>query len=168
MRRASAGEDRIAFRTPEYSAFGLLAAKHGETVITRHMLGLDEAQRAIDAVVREAERDGRPMSVAVTDSYGELIACFRMDGSHPRVLRHAIRKAYTSGIMHRGTVEFKEQGRERGLDLDDWGDARLTTLQGGLAVRHEGEVVGAIGVGGNTIERDSEVCRVAVAATGLS
>jgi glc operon protein GlcG len=102
-----------------------------------------------------------------TDSYGELIACFRMDGSSPRILRHAIRKAYTSGVMHRGTLEFKKQGQKRQLDLVDWGDARLTTLQGGLPVVHKGEVVGAIGVGGNSIERDSEVCLVAVAATGL-
>jgi glc operon protein GlcG len=137
-------------------------------MISRNMLGLGEAQRAIEAVIQEAERDGRPMSVAVTDSYGELIACFRMDGSSPRILRHAIRKAYTSGVMHRGTSEFKKQGQERQLDLDDWGDARLTTLQGGLPVVHKGEVVGAIGVGGNSIERDSEVCLVAVAATGLS
>jgi uncharacterized protein GlcG (DUF336 family) len=133
-------------------------------MIARNMLGLDEAQRTIDAVVREAEKDGQPMSVAVTDSDGELIACFRMDGSHPRILQHAIRKAYTSGVMHRGTLDFKEQGRERDLDLDDWGDMRLTTLQGGLPVRHKGEVIGAVGVGGNTIERDSEVCRIAVSA----
>ena len=126
------------------------------------MLGLEEAQRAIDAVVREAEKDGQPMSVAVTDSDGELIACFRMDGSHPRILRQAIRKAYTSGVMHRGTLEFKEQGRERQLDLDDWGDVRLTTLQGGLPVRYKAEVVGAVGVGGNTIERDTEGCRSAI------
>jgi glc operon protein GlcG len=133
-------------------------------MIAKNMLGLDEAQRTIDAVVREAEKDGQPMSVAVTDSNGELIACFRMDGSHPRILRHAIRKAYTSGVMHRGTLDFKEQGRERDLDLDDWGDMRLTTLQGGLPVHHKGEVIGAVGVGGNTIERDSEVCRIAVSA----
>src|ERR1700733_1692564 len=134
-------------------------------MISRNMLGLDEAQRAIEAVIQEAERERRPVSVAVTDSYGELIACFRMDGSRPRILRHAIRKAYTSGVMHRGTLEFKKQGQERQLDLDDWGDARLTPLQGGLPVVHKGEVVGAIGVGGNSIERDSEVCLVAVAAT---
>jgi glc operon protein GlcG len=133
-------------------------------MIARKTLGLGEAQHAIDAVVREAERDGQPMSVAVTDSDGKLIACFRMDGSHPRILRHAIRKAYTSSVMDRGTLEFKEQGRERDLDLDDWGDVRLTTLQGGLPVRYLGEIVGAVGVGGNTIERDSEVCLVAVRA----
>ncbi len=136
-------------------------------MITRHMLGLEEAQLAIEAAIREAEIDVQPMAFAVADSYGELIACFRMDGSPPRVLRHAIRKAYTAGFMHRGTLEFKAQFEERDSNLDEWGDMRLTTLQGGLPVRYGGEVVGAIGVGGNTIERDTEICRLAVLATGL-
>jgi uncharacterized protein GlcG (DUF336 family) len=136
-------------------------------MIVRHMLGLQEAQRAIGAGIREAENDGQPMSFAVVDSYGELIACYRMDGSSPRVLRHAIRKAYTAGVMHRGTLELKEQNKDRDLVLDDWGDTRLTTLQGGLPVVHNDEIVGAIGVGGNTIVRDTAVCRVAVAAAGL-
>ena len=136
-------------------------------MLTRHMLGLDEAQRAIDAAVREAEKDGQPMAIAVTDSYGELIACHRMDGSPPRVLRHSIRKAFTAGFMHRGTLEFKHQFKERDSSLDEWGDLRLTTLQGGMPVRFKGEVVGAVGVGGNSIERDTEICRIAVLATGL-
>jgi glc operon protein GlcG len=136
-------------------------------MLTRHMLGAAEAQRAIDAGIKEAEKDGQPMSFAVADSYGELIACFRMDGSPPRVLRHSIRKAYTSGIMHRGTLEFKAQFRERDSSLDEWGDMRLTTLQGGLPVRHKGEIVGSVGVGGNSVERDTEICRIAVKAMGL-
>lgn len=131
------------------------------------MLGVEEAQRAIDAAVKEAEKDQQPMSIAVADSYGELIACFRMDGSPPRVLRHSIRKAYTAGFMHRGTLDFKAQFKERDSSLDEWGDQRLTTLQGGLPVRYKGEVVGAVGVGGNSTERDTEICRIAVRAIGL-
>lgn len=136
-------------------------------MLTRHMLGVEEAQRAIDAAIKEAEKDKQPMSIAVTDSYGELIACYRMDESPPRVLRHSMRKAYTSGLMHRGTLEFKAQFKERDSSLDEWGDQRLTTLQGGLPVRHKGEVVGAVGVGGNSVARDTEICRIAIAAMGL-
>jgi glc operon protein GlcG len=128
------------------------------------MLGLDDATRAIDVGVRESERDGRPMAFAVADSYGELIAAYRMDGATPRILRHAIRKAYTSGLMHRGTMEFKSQFDERDSNLDDWGDRRLTTLPGGLEVRFKGEVVGAIGVGGNLPERDIEIAKIVLAA----
>lgn len=136
-------------------------------MLIHNMLGLEEARRAIAACVAEAERDGQPMSVAVADSYGELIACLRMDGSPVRVLRHAMRKAYTSGIMHRGTLDFKQQHKERDSNLDEWGDMRLTTLQGGLPVKHRGEVVGAVGVGGNSVGRDSEICRIVVKAIGL-
>ena len=131
------------------------------------MLGVEEAQRAIAAAVAEAKKDNQPMSIAVADSYGELIACYRMDGSPPRVLRHSIRKAYTAGFMHRGTLEFKAQFKERDSSLDEWGDMRLTTLQGGLPVKHKGEAVGAVGVGGNSVERDTEICRIAIKAIGL-
>jgi len=137
------------------------------TLITRHMLGLEEAQRAIDAAVAEATKDKQPMSIAVSDSYGELIACFRMDGSPPRVMRHSIRKAFTAGFMHRGTLDLKKQNKERDMSLDDWGDIRVTSLQGGLPVRYKGEVVGAVGVGGNSIERDTEICEIAIKAIGL-
>jgi uncharacterized protein GlcG (DUF336 family) len=133
-------------------------------MITQKMLGLSDANRAIAAGIREAEKDARPMAFAVADAHGELIACHRMDGAHPRLLRHAIRKAYTSGIMHRGTLAFKTQLAEQEWDLDDWGDTRLTTLQGGLAVRYDGAVVGAVSVGGNDPERDIEICEIVLAA----
>jgi glc operon protein GlcG len=131
------------------------------------MLGVEEAQRAIDAAIAEAKKDNQPMSIAVADSYGELIACYRMDGSPPRVLRHSMRKAFTAGFMHRGTLEFKAQFKERDSSLDEWGDMRLTTLQGGFPVKHKGEVVGAVGVGGNSVERDTEICQIAIKAIGL-
>jgi glc operon protein GlcG len=137
-------------------------------VIIQEMLGLRDANVAIAAGIREAEKDARPMAFAVADAHGELIACYRMDGAHPRLLRHAIRKAYTSGIMHRGTLEFKAQLAERDSDLDDWGDARLTTLQGGLAVRHNGAVIGAVSVGGNEPARDIEICEIVLAAIGAA
>jgi uncharacterized protein GlcG (DUF336 family) len=133
-------------------------------VLLQLVLGLDDAYRAIEVGICEAEKDRRPMAFAVADRYGELIACYRMDGAHPRLLRHAIRKAYTSGIMHRGTLEFKSEFAARNSNLDDWGDARLTTLQGGLAVLHKGVVVGAVSVGGNTPERDIEICKAVLAA----
>jgi glc operon protein GlcG len=133
-------------------------------MLYKRMIGATEAQGALDAAVREAEKDGRAMSFAVVDSYGEVVAAVRMDGSPARVLRHAIRQAYTSGLMQRDTVTFKEQLHERDGNLAEWGDAMLTTLPGGVAITFDGEVVGAIGVGGNTLVRDKEIADIAVAA----
>jgi glc operon protein GlcG len=113
-------------------------------------------------------RSPRPTRTVNRCRYGEVVAAVRMDGSPARVLRHAIRQAYTSGIMHRDTVTFKEQLGERDGNLDEWGDEMLTTLPGGVAIRYEGEVIGAIGAGGGkTLPRDTEIARIAVAAIGL-
>jgi uncharacterized protein GlcG (DUF336 family) len=137
-------------------------------VLIKRMIGADEARRALDAAVAEAAKDGQPMSFAVADSYGELVAAVRMDGSPARALRHAIRKAYTSGIMWRDTVTFKTQLGERDGNLDEWGDEMLTTLPGGVAIRYQGEVIGAIGAGGGTAFHDTEFARRGVEAAGFN
>jgi glc operon protein GlcG len=128
------------------------------------MLGLPDAERAIDAVVREATKDACPMAVVVSDSYGEPIASLRMDGAAPRVMKHALRKVFTAGYLHRGTLDLKAHLKAHDLSLDDWGDQTVTTLQGGLPVVLDGEVIGAVAVGGNSVRRDTEVAEIAVAA----
>jgi 2-iminobutanoate/2-iminopropanoate deaminase len=136
-------------------------------MLKQETLGIEEAQRAIAAVIEEAGREGKPMSVAVVDNHGELIASARMNGSHARVLRHAIRKAYTAAVMGRDTLTFKYDLWERNGNLDEWGDIQLTTLQAGLVASVNGQVVGAIGCGGNTLERDEEVARIGLRAMGI-
>jgi glc operon protein GlcG len=133
-------------------------------------IGLDDAQRAIEAALAEARKDGRPMAAAVVDANGHLIACARMDGAHERVLRFAIRKAYTAAIMGRDTVGFKGELLERSRTLDDYGDPLFTTLQGGIPVILDKQVIGGISVGGNTQERDKGIAEIAVRALvdGLS
>ncbi|HLG74297.1 MAG TPA: heme-binding protein [Chloroflexota bacterium] len=130
----------------------------------RLSLGLNDAQRAISAALAEAERDGKPMAVAVVDANGDLISCARMDGAHERILRMAIRKAYTAATMERDTVAFKDDIAEHARSLDDYGDALFTTLQGGMPVRFESKVVGAVAVGGNTPDRDKGIAEVAAKA----
>lgn len=136
----------------------------------RTSLGLDDAQRAIAAAVAEAKNDGRPMAVAVVDASGDLISCARMDGAHERVLRFAIRKAYTAAIMGRDTTGFKAELAERARTLDDYGDPLFTTLQGGVPVSVNKEVVGGVAVGGNNPDRDKAIALVAAQAIsgGLS
>jgi glc operon protein GlcG len=130
-------------------------------------LGLEEAQRAIAAVFDQARKDGRPVAVAVVDNHGELIACARMDGAHARILRHAIRKAYTAATMGRDTLAFKDDMERMGRTLSDYGDSSLTTLQGGLVVRSGNQVIGAIASGGSPRERDVEMAKIGLAALGV-
>ncbi len=134
------------------------------TIRQRSTLGLAQAQRAVAAVIAEAERDGRPMSVVVTDDNGDPICCARMDGAPERTLRFAFRKAYTAAVMGRDTLVLKQLLRDQDRTLQDYGDPMFTTLQGGVVVVVDGEVVGGLAVGGNTAVRDEEIARIGLQA----
>ena len=129
-------------------------------------LGLIEAEKAIAGGIAAARALGKPMAFAVADHSGEMIATARMDGAHPRILRHSVRKAYTAAIMCRHTLSFKRDLREREGALDQWGDLELTTLPGGLTVEINGNCVGAVGAGGGGPD-DEAVARAMVKAMGF-
>jgi glc operon protein GlcG len=130
-------------------------------------LGLLEAEKAIAGGIEAAKRVGRAMAFAVADHTGEMIATARMDGAAPRILTHSVRKAYTAAKMCRHTLSFKRDLEERKGALDQWGDADLTTLPGGLVVEKDGRCVGAVGAGGGG-PHDEEVARAMVKAMGFA
>jgi len=130
-------------------------------------LGLIEAEKAIAGGVAAARALGKAMAFAVADHSGHMIATARMDGAHPRILRHSVRKAYTAAVMCRHTLSFKRDLEEREGALDQWGDARLTTLPGGLAVEADGKCVGAVAAGGGGSD-DEAVARAMVKAMGFA
>lgn len=136
-------------------------------MLSQLSLGLEEAERAIAAVFEQAKKEGRAVAVAVADNHGELIACARMNGCHARVLRHAIRKAYTAALMGRDTTELKKDMEGAGRILDDYGDSNITTLQGGLVVRKDKQIVGAIASGGSPRMRDVEMAKIGLDAIGV-
>jgi uncharacterized protein GlcG (DUF336 family) len=129
-------------------------------------LGLTEAEKAIVGGLGAARALGKAMALAVADHTGEMIATARMDGAHPRILRHSVRKAYTAAVMCRHTLSFKRDLAEREGALDQWGDADLTTLPGGLAVELNGKCIGAVGAGGGGAD-DEAVARAMVKAMGF-
>jgi uncharacterized protein GlcG (DUF336 family) len=136
-------------------------------MLTSESLDLADAEKAIAAGIAAAKKIGRPMAFAVADAGAHMIATARMDGAHPRILRHSVRKAYTAATMCRHTLAFKRDLKERDGALDQWGDADLTTLPGGLVVQHRNAFVGAVGAGGGG-PHDEEVARAMVEAMGFS
>jgi uncharacterized protein GlcG (DUF336 family) len=138
----------------------------GEAMIHLETIGLAEAEKAITAGIEAARKLKRPMAFAVADAGAEMIATARMDGANPRILRHSIRKAYTAALMCRHTLSFKRDLEERGGALDQWGDAGLTTLPGGLVLQKGDMFVGAIGAGGGG-PHDEDVARIMVRAMGF-
>ena len=141
-------------------------------MLEQMFLSLEEAQRAVDAVVAAAkEKNHRGVAVCVVDKSGEIIASARMDRVAPRTGKAAHRKAYTGAVMEHDTaavIKFWDYQATKGhRGPTDWNDAMVTTLPGGIAVCHGGEVVGGMGVaGGNQQVSDDAFVEIGIGALG--
>src|SRR5439155_18341852 len=127
---------------------GCSATREKTQMITTESIGLTEARQASEAILRAVTPQDNSVSIAVADAHGDLIACLRQDGAAARMVRRSRAKAYSAASQRMDTVVFRDRMKAEGRTLDDWGDERLTSLQGGLAVLHHGRVVGAIAMSG--------------------
>ena len=138
-------------------------------MITNESIGIEEARRAMNAILAATTEQDNPVAIAITDAHGDLVCCARQDGAGARMVRRARAKAYSAATLGMNTVVFRDQVlRAEGRTLDDWGDPNLTSLQGGLVVKHNGKVVGGIAMSGNSTKRDEQLSRVGLAAMGFS
>lgn len=128
------------------------------------MITVAEAQAAIAKIVAATEAAGFVVAVAIVDENTDLVAAYRMDGSRPRWMKVALRKAHTACAMDRTTDAFHEEIVRRGLQISYYGDPMFTGLTGGIPiVGTDGSTMGGIGVTGKTNMRDAEL-----AAAGLA
>ncbi len=140
-------------------------------MLQKDVLTLEEARRALDAMLGEARRDpGRPVAMAVVDEKGDLIAYARMDGVAAMPVRLAHQKAYTAARAGRDTSAFRQRLREQAGSLVDYGDPFMAGLPGGICVLHPKtkRILGGIGVSGHTGERDEEIAKAGRDALGLA
>ena len=132
-------------------------------------LGLAEAERARDAILAALTTADSPVALAIADEQGVPILLLCQDGAPARMLSRARSKAYTAAKVGLDTVEFRDKYvKATQRTLDDWGDPLLTTLQGGLAIRLNGQLVGGIAMSGNSTIRDEALARVGLESMELA
>lgn len=106
-----------------------------------------------------AKEKGRPVSIAVVDDHGDLMAFGRMEGAPIRTCANAMNKAFTAIYMGRDTHDFNKMLSETGMQAEWYGDKRVTGLLGGMLIKHRDTVVGAVGVSGLLPNEDIEVAK---------
>ena len=130
---------------------------------TINVMVLDQtgAQTVLQTARDNAQRRNAPSAIAVVDAAGDLLAFQRMDGVRPASVDLAIAKARTAARLQRPTAEIEDninQGRTAFVTAD------IMALRGGLPIRVNGEVVGAIGVAGLSKENDTDIANAAATA----
>ena len=123
-------------------------------------ISLEQAEQAIEAAKRRANEIGVPMTIAVVDTGGNLVALARMDGAILASLDIAIGKAYTAVAMKMSTADLASvvQPGQPLYNLEVANQPRtLVTFGGGIPLQVNDEVVGGVGVSGGTPDQDQEV-----------
>ena len=127
------------------------------------MITLDQAKRIIAAGEREAQNQGQPMNIAVVDAGGNLVAFHRMDGAWLGSVDIAIKKAWTSrafDIETRALGKLSQPGEEfYGIHVSNWG--KVMIFAGGVPLKRNGVVIGAVGVSGGVGKQDQAVAEAA-------
>jgi len=134
--------------------------------MTKAALSLDlaDARRIIAAGERKATEIGIPYNIAVTDAGGGLVAHVRMDGAWLGSVEIAINKAWTARAFDASTEELAHvtQSGQPGFGLNTTNDSRVIIFGGGIPIKVDGVVIGAVGTSGGSVEQDVAVARAAV------
>jgi uncharacterized protein GlcG (DUF336 family) len=131
-------------------------------------LTLDAAERIVAAAKKKAAEINTLMDIAVVDAGGNLKAFARMDGAWLGSIDIAQRKARTARWFNMNTGEIGKLSQPGGpLYGIEHSNSGLITFPGGVPLQNsKGEVVGAIGVSGSTVENDHTVAAAGAAALG--
>lgn len=126
------------------------------------VLEYTDITRLLAAAREEAQRHGWAVSIAVVDDGGHPLALERLDGCAPIAAYIAIEKARSAALGRRDTKGYEDMvngGRTAFVSAP-----LLTSLEGGLPVRVDGQVIAAVGVSGVRAEQDAQVAAAALAA----
>ena len=128
---------------------------------------LSQAHEILQAAVKKAEEIGTAMDIAIVDSGANLKAFLRMDNAWLGSIDIAIKKAKTARFfdMPTGEIGKLSQPGEPLYNIEHSNDG-LISFPGGLPLVMNGEVIGAIGVSGSSVENDHAVAEAGSAQVG--
>lgn len=130
------------------------------------MLTLEDARRVIAAAEAKATTIGQPMNVAVVDQGGNLVAHVRMDNAWIGSINISINKAFTARAFDTSTKELGDNSQpgQQFYGIQDSNHGRVMIFAGGIPLRRDGKVVGAVGVSGGSGAQDQSVAEAGAAA----
>jgi uncharacterized protein GlcG (DUF336 family) len=130
------------------------------------MITLNDARRIIAAAEKKAGEIGQPMNIAVADAGGNLVAHVRMDGAWIGSVDISIKKAWTSRAFDIATKDLAahSQSGNQFFGIHASNDGRVMIFAGGIPLKKDGVVVGAIGVSGGSGEQDHAVAEAGAKA----
>ncbi|MHA8066566.1 GlcG/HbpS family heme-binding protein [Aquirufa sp. ROCK2-A2] len=123
-------------------------------------------EQAIKAAKEKAEDLNTKMNICIVDAGANILAFIRMDGAWLGSADIALKKAKTARFfdMNTGIIGNLSQPGAALFNIEHSNNG-LITFPGGIPIKNSvGEIIGAIGVSGSTVENDQIVAEAGAAA----
>jgi len=135
--------------------------------IATNDISLEQAQAIVEAAKAKAAEINTKMDIAVVDAGANLKAFARMDGAWLGSIDISIKKARTARFFDMPTGDIGGLSQPGGALYNiEHSNGGLITFPGGVPIIVNGEVIGAIGVSGSSVEDDHAVATAGAAAAG--
>ena len=130
------------------------------------MINLKEARHVIAAAEAKAVQIGQPMNIAVVDTGGNLVSYVRMDGAWIGSIDISINKAFTARAFDISTAELAQNSQpgQQFFGIHVSNHERVMIFAGGVPLRRDGLIIGAIGVSGGNGNQDEAVALAGASA----
>jgi uncharacterized protein GlcG (DUF336 family) len=139
--------------------------------VTGGSIDLETATSVVDATLAHGASIGcHPLTVAVLDAGGHLVALKRQDRSGILRVEIAFGKAWGALGMRLPSRDLVRRAGHVPHFVDSLpavSSGRVVLAQGGVLIRHGEDVIGAVGVSGDHPDRDEECAVSGIEAAGL-
>ena len=127
-------------------------------------LSLEKARKIIRAGEKKAKEMNLPAVFAIVNSEGNLIIEERMDNAILVSIDVAYKKAYTAAALKLNTEDLTALVQPGAMFYGLQSDPKYIVFGGGMLLKVDGKIVGAVGVSGGSAQEDMEIARACVKA----
>lgn len=127
---------------------------------------LEQARKVVDAAIKKSDELGVKMNIAVVDAGTNLVSFNKMDDAWLGSIDISQKKARTARYFNMDTGEIGKLSQPGGsLYNIEHSNNGLITFPGGVVIKDgNGQIIGAVGVSGSTVEDDHAVAAAGAAA----
>jgi uncharacterized protein GlcG (DUF336 family) len=166
VRKAAGVLTQIVYNAESAIPIGFADTRSTQSEEGAKMVSLADARRVIAAAEKKAAEIGQPMNIAVADEGGNIVAHVRMDGAWIGSIDISQKKAYTSRAFDIATKDLAAHSQSGGqfFGIHASNNGKIMIFAGGIPLKRDGKVVGAIGVSGGSGDQDHAVAEAGAKA----
>jgi len=124
----------------------------------------ENMQKSIDVAEKKAKEINVPVTICITDITGNPRMIYRMSEAKLVSLTLAPKKASSALLMQSETKNLNHDTNPNGelYQIETMMDGKLVTFAGGIPIKYQNRIIGAIGVSGGAVSEDQLICETAV------